>query len=105
MEIGGLKKTLTDSIVRIVLEHKEPDKIILYGSRANGTHQKESDIDLAIFADNWNTNDTAIVRSNLEECPQTPLKFDVIHYQNLTKETLKSDIIKEGITLYDAKKH
>ena len=98
-----LDKRLADKIVRLIRSRKEIDKIVLFGSRANGQSRKTSDIDLAIFAKNLTSIDISLIKDDLEENIKTPLKIDVIHFEALTKEELKKDIINEGVVLYESK--
>ena len=98
--IGGLDKNLLESIVRIITSHKKVDRIILYGSRSDGRFKRASDIDLAIAGTRWTEDDTAIVKFHLEESLPTALKFDVVLFNTLKKESLKEDILSEGIAVY-----
>lgn len=98
--IGGLDKNLLESIVRIITSRKKVDKIILYGSRAVNRFKRASDIDLAIAGTRWTDEDVAVVKFYLEESLPTPLKFDVVLLNTVKKESLKEDILKEGITVY-----
>ncbi|MGA2715643.1 MAG: nucleotidyltransferase domain-containing protein [Bryobacteraceae bacterium] len=44
----AVNETLTQEIVRRILTVAEPDRIILFGSAANGQMTRESDIDLLV---------------------------------------------------------
>ena len=46
-----ITKAQIDEIVRRIVEHCHPEKVILFGSYAHGTANEESDLDLAIVAD------------------------------------------------------
>ena len=75
------------------------DKVILFGSRARNDYKNNSDIDLAIIF-NSNDNDNYIkLLTKLEEL-NTLFKFDVIDYNKITNTTLKQEINKDGITIY-----
>lgn len=97
-----LPEKIIEQIVRIVRSRKEPEKIVLYGSRGTGEAQKTSDIDIAIFGKDWNSTDVNIIRSKLEEEVKTVLKFDVIHFESIVKNSLKDNILKEGVILYES---
>ena len=60
-------------------------KVILFGSRARGTHTERSDIDLAVVG-----GDAMNFYYDLEEKAWTLLKFDVV---NLDKDYLWKSII------------
>lgn len=42
---------MLDGIVRKIVEHYRPEKVILFGSRARGQADSRSDIDLAVIAE------------------------------------------------------
>ena len=42
-------KELLDEIRKIILNHAKPERIYLYGSRANGEATETSDIDIAYY--------------------------------------------------------
>ena len=97
----GLKKTTLKKIVTTILHYKPVDKIILFGSRAQNRSQQASDIDIAIFSNNWTSTDINLVHDKLEENISTILQFDLLHYNSLQNDILKKEIEK-GITLYHA---
>lgn len=45
-----ITKAQIDEIVRRIVEHCHPEKVILFGSYAHGTAKEDSDLDLAIVA-------------------------------------------------------
>ena len=101
LKCSGLKKTTLNRIIRTILHHKPVDKIILFGSRAQNRSNKTSDIDIAIFSNNWTSTDINLVYDKLEENISTIFQFDVLHYNSLRNDILKKEINK-GITLYHA---
>jgi len=100
--IPGLPLELKDEIVQLILKYKKPEKIVLFGSRATGDFEEVSDIDLAIFAKDWESSDFSHIHLDLEDYARTPLKFDVADFYRLRKESLKEDILNEGSVIYDA---
>lgn len=100
--VGGLDKRLLEEVVRIITSHKAVKRIVLYGSRAGSGFQRTSDIDLAIVDEGWTPDDINIVKFNLDEHVPTPLKFDVVLFHALTKESLKQDIREEGVAIYES---
>lgn len=66
--------------------------------------EKTSDIDLAVFARDWQDKDINLCRDALEEEIKTPLKFDLVGFYGLSKEALKKKILKEGVVLYESGK-
>ncbi|MBU0570523.1 MAG: nucleotidyltransferase domain-containing protein [Candidatus Omnitrophica bacterium] len=97
------KKTI-DEIVKVILSYKPLERIVIFGSRASGTNSRISDIDIAIFAEQWNDKDINVVKNALDETVKTPLKFDILNYYAVSKEKLKKNIIKKGKVIYDSRK-
>jgi len=102
--VGGLDKDLLGEIVRAITSHREVEKIVLYGSRATGQFRPESDIDLAVFGGLWTSDDLSAVKFYIEDNIKTPLKFDIVLYDTIGKKSLREDIQKEGIVIYESKK-
>jgi len=92
-----------DEILRQILKYKKPEKIVIFGSRAGGDFDKTSDIDIAIFAKSWSSEDVNHIRDQLEEYVKTPLKFDVIDFYRLTKKSLKEKILRKGKIIYESR--
>lgn len=104
MNRTGLNREILDAIVRMIREHKEPDSIIIYGSRARGDHEGVSDIDLAVTGEGWTSRDINIVKNLLEARIRTPLTFDLVFLSDITEAGLAKAIDKEGVVIYDAGK-
>ena len=92
-------KTVLDDIVKLVLSHKNAQKIILFGSRARGDASPASDIDIAIVDPLWTREDINILRGQLNEEIATALKIDLVGYDLLEKTGLKERILREGVPL------
>ena len=93
--IGLTQKEL--EILKSVFEKfYEINEVILFGSRALGTHKKSSDIDLAIKG-KVNINTLSKLKYTLEEETILPYFFDVIIYDNLENQELKKHIDEFGV--------
>ena len=92
-------------IVAVIRSVKEPDQIVLFGSRARGDSGLTSDIDLAVRGRGWTDQDLNEVRHRLEEEVKTPLKFDVLRYEAVTNVRLKRNIETTGRVLYESGKN
>ncbi len=99
---SGLNQNLLDNIISIIRQRKVK-KIVLFGSWARKTARRTSDIDLAIFEPGLSDTQTSLIRDELEEKVKTPLKFDVVHFDTLQKESLKNEILTEGIVIYESR--
>ncbi len=71
-------------------------KVILFGSRARGTHSEKSDIDLAVSG-----GDVLNFYYDLEEKAWTLLLFDVVNLDKGISEELQKEIDRDGAILYE----
>ncbi len=78
-------------------EKYDAAKVILFGSRARGTHQKKSDLDLAVYG----CRDFTGLTFAMQEEVWTLLKIDLIDMNEAVSEDLKSDIERDGVVLYE----
>lgn len=76
------------------------EKVVLFGSRARGDHQRSSDIDLAVCTRNSSHTGQNLIEQAIIEM-STPLKIDVVFMDRLTKEKLIFNIRKEGVAIYE----
>lgn len=92
-------------ITQALVEGLNPNKIILFGSRARGTHTKRSDLDLFIIQET-DRSPLERIAAGLTHLPLLPCDTDLIVY---TPEELASKqdspfirrVIREGIVLYE----
>ena len=101
----NLNQALAVQIIDVIKIRKNVNKILLFGSRATNNAKRTSDIDLAVFGKDLSDTNVNLIRFDLEEKVKTLLKFDVVHFDTLNKESLKNDILKEGIMIYESKTH
>lgn len=99
----GLNQELCKQLLDSILSYKKVEKVVIYGSRARDNFTKTSDIDIAIFANDWTDKDINLTKDLLEENIKTPLKIDLVNFYAITKETLKENILNNGITIYESK--
>jgi len=97
----AIDKEILNEIVDLIVKYKKPEKIVIFGSRATDDFDDTSDIDIAIFGKDWTDKDINIVKHSLDESIKSPLKFDVLNFYNITKDSLKKDILKKGEVIYD----
>jgi len=95
---------LTDhemALIRTVFDrHAEVSAVILYGSRALGTHSLRSDVDLALTGDVTPLEAEAIA-GELDELP-LPYRFDVQPVARMTHPPLREHIERVGVCIYRA---
>ncbi len=98
---------LIDKVVNTIVKNEHPEKIILFGSYANGTTTKDSDIDLLIIKKKVKSKikETKKVRELLRNIriPKDILLITSEDYNFYRKESgsIFKDIDKEGIVLYE----
>lgn len=93
--------------VSILVKYASPEKIILFGSYANGNPQKDSDIDLFIVESKLKNKYKETVRLRRALSPLR-IPVDIIVHSNKTLKnwghipgTLIYNILKEGKILYE----
>ena len=91
----NISQRIIDDINRIA-EKNGINKVILFGSRAKGTNDARSDIDLAESGGN-----VIDFHLDLEEEAWTLLKFDVINLDKGIDDELKNEIERDGIVIYE----
>jgi predicted nucleotidyltransferase len=93
----GISEVILKDIQQIAVLYNV-EKIVLFGSRARGTHQKKSDIDLAVYG----CSDFTRFSLSIEENVWTLLEFDLIQMdETAVSEELKTEIERDGIVIYE----
>ena len=98
MSDTGLTSTEVALMTPVFSRHPDIIEVLLFGSRAKGTHRPQSDVDLALVgvADNLIAE---AVAETLEALPM-PYRFDVKPYDGITYQPLLDHIQRVGISLY-----
>ncbi len=71
-------------------------KVILFGSRAKGTHTERSDIDIAVSGGNYDS-----FYWEIKENVHSLLTFDIVDLDSGISEELKREIEKDGVIIYE----
>ena len=95
----GLSPKELEILKNVFKKFDDIKEVILFGSRALGTHKTASDIDLAIKG-NVNINTLSKLKYTLEEDTNLPYFFDVVIYDNLENMELKKHIDEFGKIIY-----
>ena len=93
-----LKDFELELILKVIMDYKEVEQAILFGSRATGKAKPNSDIDICLKGINVTSRIQNSISSILDELP-LPYFFDIINFQTLTNERLKKHISEQGIDL------
>jgi len=97
-ESFGLKPEALDLIRSVFRRHPEVRRVEVFGSRALGQFEDQSDVDLAL----WGDLDTGLIGRIAGELDELPLAytFDVKAYESIGHEPLRRHIDQFGKTLY-----
>lgn len=71
-------------------------KIVLFGSRAKGTHTERSDIDIAVYGGDFDS-----FYWDTKEKTHSLLMFDIIQADAPISDELKHKIEKDGVVIYE----
>ncbi|MGB9975638.1 nucleotidyltransferase domain-containing protein [Thermovenabulum sp.] len=106
IKIKGREVHIDDKILKelskIFNNYPGVQKVLLFGSRARGDFKKTSDVDLAVFSENISDREFNLLVDEINEM-DTALSFDVVHFEKLKKDSLKENIIKDGVLIYERK--
>jgi|ERR1039458_3614947 predicted nucleotidyltransferase len=96
----GLREKDMDFMLRIFESIPTIEKVILYGSRATGTYERGSDVDIAISGQKISEDDISKINLLLEENKSNLLSYTAIHYETIKAVKLKEQIDKYGKVIY-----
>jgi uncharacterized protein len=96
----GLSEKELSTLREVFVKFDAIEEVILFGSRARGTHQKASDVDLAIKGKNIDLNTLSKLKYSLEEETNLPYFFDVVFYDKISDDALKQAIDEGGKRMY-----
>ena len=96
----GLSEKELSTLCEVFTQFDAIEEVILFGSRARGTHQKASDVDLAIKGKNIDLDTLAKLQYTLEEETNLPYFFDVVVYDKIKDDALKKAIDEGGEKLH-----
>ena len=86
-------------IVDILKLNKKISNAILFGSRAKGSFEPGSDIDIAIKGSELNLNVIIELKITLDDL-LLPYKFDIVIYDRISEPALLDHINRVGISLF-----
>ena len=98
MNSFGLTDSEQEMIRAVLRRHAEVTEARIFGSRANGNFQPNSDIDLALWG-NLSISAIAAIVGELDELP-LPYTFDVQAYEAIRHPPLREHIDRVGQKFY-----
>ena len=96
----GLRESDISYICKILAQFSDIEQALIFGSRAKGTNQKGSDVDIALKGADLGAIVTQIGGILNDDSP-LPYYFDVLDYQAITSEKLKDHIDRVGQIIYE----
>ena len=99
MSHGLLNRDLKQ-IIASIKDFPEIDAVVLFGSRAKGTHKIASDVDLAIKGRSITYETVVRLADRLNEEKPLPYYFDVLHYESISEPSLLEHIDRVGVVIY-----
>lgn len=96
----GLEQEDLTEIVKIFASNSKVDRVVLFGSRAKGSHNVGSDIDISILGKELTTNDIIDLKVQIDEI-SLPYKVDLVIYEKIVEPMLKDHIDRVGINIYN----
>lgn len=100
----GLKASIICAIQTVFADFPQVDKVIVYGSRAKGTHKTGSDIDLTLIGSKQGKLDLTLqfrIEEALEEL-MLPYQFDVSILESIENPNLRDHIKRVGQVFYQS---
>ena len=96
----GLNEETIRTIIDVFRQYPKIKKVILYASRAKGTHKHSSDIDLTILADNFEFNEYQQLQVALDDL-MLPYIIDLSMCKDISNQDLLDHIQRVGIIFYE----
>lgn len=95
----GLKKEHIDAINNVFNEYQNVEKVLIYGSRAKGTHKPGSDIDLVIAEKEISFSQMMEITNKLDDL-LLPYKIDISQKSKISNSDLIDHINRVGKIFY-----
>lgn len=93
--IFGLAERHYHDIVRVFASYQTIEQVLIFGSRAKGSHKPYSDIDLAVVAPKMSDLEFTKLWNELDSL-ELVFKLDLLHWDRLGQQNLKDSILKHG---------
>lgn len=96
----GLKKSVIQAIVDIIQKYEGVEKVILYGSRAKGSFQPASDIDLVLIGERLTLSNQFSIENELDDL-LLPYKIDLALWHHIDNPELLDHIRRIGVVIWE----
>lgn len=95
-----LEDSLISKIVPLIIRKINPEQIIIFGSRARGDFEQQSDYDIAIKSQHCSHAQWSEMVLDIQEKIQTLHKIDFVNLDAISTR-LQNRIYKEGMIIYE----
>ncbi|CAA6813014.1 MAG: DNA polymerase beta domain protein region [uncultured Campylobacterales bacterium] len=95
----GLRDEVISSLKNVFTHFSQIDEVIIYGSRAKGTQNKGSDIDLTLFGKDLDLELLYKLQDKIEELNLIYI-LDISIYKQIDNQNLKDHIKRVGKIFY-----
>lgn len=99
MQNTGLTEYQLEMLRKVFQQYPEIERVKLYGSRAKGTYNERSDIDLVAYGEQINRDIIAAVLLDLDDS-DIPYQIDLQNYHDLKNRNLVDHIDRVGIEIF-----
>ncbi len=96
----GLNSGVIERINAVFTRWPEVERVILYGSRAKGTHRDGSDVDLTIVGDRLTQSHLLKIANELDDL-LLPYKIDLSLLRQIEDQALLEHIRRVGVPFYE----
>lgn len=100
--LGDRAFAVIQDVVKVILIYSQPEKIILFGSRATGDYKERSDIDIAVVDPDVTDRQMRKIRDAIDEI-RTLHRIDIV-WLNMVSEEFRDEIISTGKVIYEGGK-
>lgn len=83
--------------IREICAEERAARVMLFGSRARGTAEEKSDIDLAV----WGCPDFLHLEDRLDNELWSLLQLDIVNMDESSSHKLLEEVLKDGKVLYE----
>jgi predicted nucleotidyltransferase len=96
----GLEEKDIEKLCTLFTQYTEIEKVILYGSRAKGTHKPFSDVDITLVGSDIKMELLTLLSLEIDEL-LLPYSFDISIFGRLNNAELIEHIQRRGVVLYE----
>lgn len=91
----GLSLRIREDLIGVFARYPEIERVLLFGSRADGTFADGSDIDLAVVAPTMTSQRFSQLWGDIDGLPIL-FKIDLLHWDRLANEPFAQKILANG---------